>query len=140
MKRSILIAVVASVTGAAVMGLLYDMKGAVTTFWLLLPVSLAVLLLAGWIGLTVCGSLLHLLRLMARVRRLERPTGDAGGDPLALAGAGLVVVAIALDAGGADAAGKVMLAAGYTALLARVALLAVAAVRVAPLRIWRDET
>ncbi len=49
MKRSVLIAVAASATGAAVMCLLYDMKGAVTTFWLLLPVSLAVLLLAHWV-------------------------------------------------------------------------------------------
>ena len=95
-------------------------------------------LLAGWIGLTVCGSLLHLLGLMGRVRRLRPPTGDSGRDPVALAGAGLVVVAIALCAGGADPAGRVLLAAGYALLLARVAVLAVAAVRAAPLRIWRD--
>ena len=35
--------------------------------------ALAVLLLAGWLGLTVLGSLLHLLAVLARVRDLRRP-------------------------------------------------------------------
>ncbi len=48
MKRSMLIAFVAALGGAAVIGLLFDMKGALSTFWLLLPVALAVLLLAHW--------------------------------------------------------------------------------------------
>jgi nitrite reductase (NO-forming) len=35
--------------------------------------AVATLLLAGWIGLTVAGSLLHLLAVLARVRDLRRP-------------------------------------------------------------------
>lgn len=35
--------------------------------------ALAALLLAGWVGLTVAGSLLHLLAVLARVRDLRRP-------------------------------------------------------------------
>ena len=35
--------------------------------------ALATLLVAGWIGLTVAGSLLHLLSVLARVRDLRRP-------------------------------------------------------------------
>lgn len=100
--------------------------------------TLVLTLLAGWIGLTVCGSLLHLLGLMARVRRHRRPVGAPGGDPIALAGAALVVVAIALCAESAGAAGRIVLATGYVLLLARVAVLAATAVRAAPLRIWRD--
>jgi hypothetical protein len=34
---------------------------------------LAILLLAGWLGLTVVGSLLHLLAVLVRVRNLHRP-------------------------------------------------------------------
>jgi nitrite reductase (NO-forming) len=34
---------------------------------------LAILLLAGWVGLTVCGALLHLLAVLTRVRNLSRP-------------------------------------------------------------------
>lgn len=36
-------------------------------------VTLAVLLLAGWVGLTVIGSMLHLLSVVVRVRDLGRP-------------------------------------------------------------------
>mgnify|MGYP001278453270 CR=1 FL=1 len=40
----------------------------------LAAVTLAVLLLAGWVGLTVIGSMLHLLSVVVRVRDLGRPT------------------------------------------------------------------
>lgn len=102
--------------------------------------ALVLTLLAGWVGLTVAGSLLHLLRVMVRVRRMPAPTPEGGADPLASVGAAFVVVAIALLALGPDGAGtlgRVLLAAGYGLLLARVGALAVAAVRAAPLRIWR---
>lgn len=100
--------------------------------------ALVLTLLAGWVGLTVCGSLLHLLRLMGSVRRRSMPDGGAGRDPVAVVGAALVVLAIGLFAASADAAARIALATGYTALLARVVTLAVAAVRAAPLRIWRE--
>ena len=100
--------------------------------------ALVLTLLAGWVGLTVCGSLLHLLRLMGRVRRRSMPDGGAGRDPVAVVGAALVVLAIGLFAASADAAARIALATGYAALLARVVTLAVAAVRAAPLRIWRE--
>lgn len=48
MKRSVVIAFLASLGGAAVIGLIYDVQGAINTFWLLLPIALAVLLLAHW--------------------------------------------------------------------------------------------
>lgn len=48
MKRSLIIAFAASLGGAAVIGLLFDLKGAVSTFILLLAVAVGVLLLAHW--------------------------------------------------------------------------------------------
>ena len=48
MKRSMAIAIAASIGGALAIGLVYDIKGAFTTLWLLLPTALAVLLLAHW--------------------------------------------------------------------------------------------
>jgi nitrite reductase (NO-forming) len=98
--------------------------------------------MAGWIGLTVAGSLLHLLALMARVRRLDRAAGPPRRDrlPLAAGGAivaGVVTVAAAhgfdLDALKPPAA--VILAAGYATLAVRIIALAARAVRAAPLRL-----
>lgn len=60
--------------------------------------ALAALLLVGWIGLTVVGSLLHLLAVLARIRRFTRnipsprPMRDRGLTGLAA----LAVVALAL--------------------------------------------
>ena len=48
MRRSIGIGLAASLAGAVVIGLLFDLKGAITTFILLLPVALAVLMMAHW--------------------------------------------------------------------------------------------
>jgi len=48
MRRSLFTAVAASLTGALVIGLLYDLKGAVLTFILLLAVAIVMLSLAHW--------------------------------------------------------------------------------------------
>lgn len=114
--------------------------GAVLPFFDDTRLVLATLLVAGWIGLTVAGSLLHLLGLMADVRRLHRPPGSRGGDPPLL---GLVpVVAVitlaagrALDADALTAAAAVAALACYLVLAARVVTLAVRAVTAAPLRV-----
>lgn len=55
--------------------------------------GVATLLLAGWLGLTVAGSLLHLLALIARVRDLTRPLpGPRPGRDRALCAAAVVGV------------------------------------------------
>jgi nitrite reductase (NO-forming) len=101
--------------------------------------AIALMLVAGWIGLTVTGSLLHLLRLLARVRRLDRPAPP----PPRVAALGLVVVALVPVAAaarliGADAVATPVLAAlaaVYAALGARAVALAWRALRAAPLQI-----
>jgi hypothetical protein len=101
----------------------------------------ASLVVGGWIGLTVAGSLLHLLALMARVRRLDRPAPSSALAPPVAAAAAVVAGLVALtaaeafDAGGAATAGRVLLAVGYAVLGAAVVRLAVRAVTVAPLRL-----
>ena len=102
----------------------------------------ATLAVQGWIGLTVAGSLLHLLALMGRVRGpggpAPAPTRSRRGVPLAVASAALLAVS-ALAAARAAEAGETTAAAAvallYGALGARVLMLAVRAVRAAPLRI-----
>ena len=58
---------------------------------------LAVLLLAGWIGLTICGALLHLLAVLARVRRFSvaMPAPAPVRDPALVFAAGLAISAMA---------------------------------------------
>jgi hypothetical protein len=60
--------------------------------------ALAVLLAGGWVALTVAGSLLHLLAILARVRRftLAMPAARAARDRLVAALAGLAVTTWAL--------------------------------------------
>jgi nitrite reductase (NO-forming) len=103
-----------------------------------------VLAVAGWVGLTVAGSLLHLLALMAHVRRLALGGGrPPASERVALAGAcvvvcGLLGAAVVHLTGAGDPAAAVaraVAAAGYAALGARIAVLAIRAVRAAPLRI-----
>lgn len=101
--------------------------------------ALAVLLLAGWLGLTVLGSLLHLLSVLVRVRDLTRafPRAHRRSDvPIAV----LAAVGVAgLAAGRLSAAdGLVMpaaLALGlvYALVMARVLALAFRAARRGPL-------
>lgn len=116
--------------------------GAVAPFFGDTRLVLAVLLVAGWIGLTVAGSLLHLLGLMGHVRRLHKPPGPraaAPGHPLL----GLAPVAAVLLLAGTVAAGAedvvpraaALVGLCFAALAARVVVLAVRAVTAAPLRV-----
>jgi nitrite reductase (NO-forming) len=103
--------------------------------------AIAVLAVAGWIGLTVAGSLLHLLALMARVRRLDRPAGPPRRALPLAAGAAIVTGALAIgaarlfDAEALATPAGALLAVGYAALAARIVVLAIRAVRAAPLRL-----
>jgi hypothetical protein len=91
--------------------------------------AVGTMLVAGWIGLTVLGSLVHLLSVVLRVRDLSRgmPTPRPARDSAValLAAAGVATVALAEGAGLEwlrDPAGAVLLAA-YVVLGLRVALL-----------------
>jgi nitrite reductase (NO-forming) len=82
--------------------------------------ALAALLIAGWIGLTVTGALLHLLAVVARVRHfaLAMPTARPLRDRVLSGAAALAIAALGLSHGaGLDELGRP----------AAVALLAVAA-------------
>ena len=97
--------------------------------------ALAALLIAGWIGLTVAGSLIHLLAILGRVRDLRRPmpAPDPPRDQAIAAVAALAVLLVAAsEASGLGfvrrpAAVVLVLVAG--ALAARVARLAARAAR-----------
>jgi nitrite reductase (NO-forming) len=97
------------------------------------------LVVAGWIGLTVLGSLLHLLAVVARVRNLAAPPPAIGLPAVVAPLAGAAVLAVAFgqiwDAGALEAAGKIALAAAYAACGIRIISLVVRAVRAAPLRV-----
>ena len=60
---------------------------------------LAVLLLAGWIGLTVTGSLLHLLAILARIRRfaISMPRPQPARDRLTALAAAVAITTLALS-------------------------------------------
>lgn len=93
--------------------------------------AVAVLLVAGWVGLTVLGSLLHLLAVVLRVRDFSRslPAPRPRRDiPLAAAAAGGAAVLAVGRASGLDAfaaPGAVAMAGAYAVLLTRVLGLAV---------------
>jgi len=95
--------------------------------------ALAVLLLAGWLGLTVLASLLHLLAVLARVRGLSRalPAPRPARDRAVVA---LAAVAVSVSAAARLAPADSLLAPGaaglallYAVLGAQVLLLAVRA-------------
>jgi hypothetical protein len=100
--------------------------------------AMAILLVPGWLGLTVAGSLLHLLSLLARVRDLRRPLPlpRPGRDRSLVALAVLGVLAAAgersdvLPIPGALATGALVLAYAILAIL--VASRAGAALRAGP--------
>jgi len=66
----------------------------------LLPPVLAVLLVAGWIGLTVAGSILHLVSVVVRVRDFSRPVPAPNpvrdGVLVGVAVGGVALLALAL--------------------------------------------
>jgi hypothetical protein len=96
--------------------------------------ALAVLLVAGWIGLTVAGSLMHLLAILARIRNFTlsmpqpRPLRDR--TLTVTAGAGVAALALARAPGlaplGAPAAVVTVAVGGLLAI--RVLVLALRAV------------
>lgn len=57
------------------------------------------LLLAGWIGLTVTGSLLHLLAILARIRRftISMPRPQPARDRLTALAAAVAITALAFS-------------------------------------------
>jgi nitrite reductase (NO-forming) len=99
---------------------------------------LAILLLAGWVGLTVFGALLHLLAVLARVRDFSRtmPVAVPARDPALAFSAALGIAALAashaskLEALATPA--TVILLAALTLLGTRVLALAITAVRPRP--------
>ena len=86
--------------------------------------ELAVLLLAGWIGLTVTGSLLHLLAILARIRNftlaMPQPRPRRDRTLTATAGAGVAALALSHAPGltplGAPAAAVTMAVAALLAI------------------------
>lgn len=91
--------------------------------------ALAVLLLAGWIGLTVAGSLLHLLAVLGRVRRRSAtlPTPRPATDRLLVAATGLGIAALAVShsdgASGLHTPASILVLAVAAILAARIATL-----------------
>jgi nitrite reductase (NO-forming) len=115
----LLIAAVASIEHGAAHALVGSTRAAVGT-----------LLVAGWIGLTVAGSLLHLLAVVVRVRDFSRGMPVArprlDGPLAALAGLGVVAVALSQSAapGGWGAPARAALLLAYVVLGGRIAVLA----------------
>ncbi len=98
--------------------------------------ALAALLVGGWIGLTVAGSLLHLLAVMERVRLLPARREQSSFDRTPVVGAGLVTLGLVLVATDSFARlGHALLGIGYAVLFVPVLVLAARAVRAAPLRL-----
>lgn len=110
---------------------------------LALPASLAAvpLLLAGWLGLTVTGSMLHLLTVAGRVRNLRRPPDpprpirDALLVAVALTGIFALTGARAADNDQLTLVGVLVTGAAYVTLAAMILERAGRAVRGGPPRI-----
>lgn len=115
--------------GCLVLGLAVALVGALVGHGTSQPlgsarVALAVLLLPGWLGLTVLGSLLHLLAVLVRVRdfRQSLPTSAPVRALVGIALAGVLGLAIARSHGLAvlDVAATGALLAAYLVLGAMV--------------------
>jgi nitrite reductase (NO-forming) len=97
--------------------------------------ALAALLLVGWIGLTVAGSLLHLLAILARVRSFARalpashPALDRPLTAAAAIGVGGLALSHAPGLGTLATPAGVVLAAIACLLATRVGILAISAAR-----------
>jgi hypothetical protein len=103
--------------------------------------AIAALLLPGWLGLTVAGSLLHLLAVLVCVRDLRQPlpaphlTRDRALAMLALLGVLLLAASRRGDVPAAAGLASVALVGAYLALGALVAARAARAMRAGPARI-----
>jgi len=98
--------------------------------------AVAALVLAGWLGLTVLGSVLHLLAVLLRVRvgralPVPRPTRDRWLVALAVTSVFALATAQLLGLGAAVAPAAALLAAVYALLACKVLTLAVPAARTA---------
>lgn len=93
------------------------------------------LLVAGWVGLTVMGSLLHLLAIVVRVRSFTRPMPkvrprlDGSLAALAVVGVAALAVSQLLESDPAAAVARLVLLLAYAALAAKVALLGAGVLR-----------
>jgi len=129
--------------GCLVLGLAVALADALTGSALAPPLAstrmaLAALLLPGWLGLTVLGSLLHLLGVLARVRDFRQPL--PAPEPVrdrslvAIAAGGVLGLAVARsqDLALLDAAATGALLASYGALGALVLSRAARALRARP--------
>ena len=102
---------------------------------------LAGLLLPGWLGLTVLGSLNHLLGVLVRVRDLRRPTPaprparDRAIATLAAIGAAFYTATRSGALGSLKPGADVLLAVAYAALVVPVVVLAGRAIRMVRPRI-----
>lgn len=101
----------------------------------------AALLLAGWVGMTVLGSLLHLLSVVRHVRTLPRPAPLAEGRadgllaPLGLLGAAGLAASQAAGLGALALPSLAALLAVYLVVGRRALGVAVGALRAAPVRL-----
>jgi nitrite reductase (NO-forming) len=99
----------------------------------------ATLLLGGWIGLTVLGSLLHLLAILHRIRgRLPASVEVRGGGwtaSLAVVAAAALACGLVVDLQPLSLLAGAVLVLVYAVLGFRVAALALRALRAAPVRI-----
>ncbi len=121
--------------GIAVLAVAAAVDGPAWSFAGSTRVAAGTLLVAGWVGLTVLGSLLHLLAITVRVRNFTRPMPKARPrlDRALTATAALGVAALAItQLTGADATGQVaraVLLLAYAALVGKVALLGIGVAR-----------
>ncbi|MQA75984.1 MAG: hypothetical protein GEU88_16900 [Solirubrobacterales bacterium] len=136
---------VGAAQGCLIAGLLVAMVGVTSTDGALVSdperTATAVLLLAGWVGLTVLGSLAHLLAVVRHVRTLPRPSPprslavDPYLTPLALLGVIGLAAAQFPGLGALAGPGGPTLLVVYSVMGARVVALAGTALHAAPLRI-----
>jgi hypothetical protein len=103
--------------------------------------AIAALLLPGWLGLTVAGSLLHLLAVLVRVRDLRQPlpephlARDRALAMLALLGVLVLAASLRGDLPALAGPASVALVGAYLALGVLVVARAARAVRAGPARI-----
>ncbi len=121
--------------GIAVLAVAAAVDGPVWSFAGSTRIAAGTLLVAGWVGLTVIGSLLHLLAIVVRVRNFTRPMPPARPRVdralTGLAAVGVAALAVTQLTGAEDPGqvARVVLLLAYGALAVKVALLGLGVVR-----------
>ncbi|MDQ2621436.1 MAG: hypothetical protein M3Y45_00165 [Actinomycetota bacterium] len=121
--------------GIAVLAVAAIVDGPVWSFAGSTRVAAGTLLVAGWVGLTVLGSLLHLLAITVRVRNFTRPMPkarpalDRGLAGLAALGVAGLAATQLLDADLPGQAARAILLVAYLVLAAKVASLGIGVLR-----------